>query len=412
MVARRSIVAWLLLTFLAPVATLSAQEPKGQPEAVRRVLADFTPQFTTDPRFDGQRAAAGQADPRPSHTQKPGSSSPSAPSTQKSQLSTTSILILTIQSADPIPYIRVERGVDEVAEWVGERKKTQVKETHAARTVMVSGTTEEARQRSRARLAKENERSLASGLTIWVSLDAKTRTAFKLSPLGDGYELVPVPGKILVPFDAPSLATDIATQNTPEWKAEQERLRAQAMAEATRLAEARATERRQADDMAAARNQERERQESIKKQKTAAEEQAQARQETEKERLRRVQETQQSQAPSSPLSLLGEPCVIWAIVIVVVLVIAGVLRDGLSNACPQCHKWWARQVVGSTEAGRASSSRRQTSEAKTYTPAGQHVGTTRYEQRVPTERIAYLNSCKCKHCAHEWLDHSVVERDL
>jgi hypothetical protein len=79
---------------------------------------------------------------------------------------------------------------------------------------------------------------------------------------------------------------------------------------------------------------------------------------------------------------------------------------GLRSACPSCHRWWSRKVIGSQIIGKENITKMVTLYDRSYraghaNDSQSHIITEK-KRPVSVERTHYNISCQCKHCNHQW----------
>lgn len=348
------------------------------------------------------------------------------PPSARRYLGGSTALTLYITRQDPIPYISIQRNGKDVATWIGAIGTRRFLEEHDRRIVVVHGSSLDARERSRTRRVRQMRHELAAGLTVWISSDARTRSAFRLSRRGDEFLLLPIPSREREDFDAPEQAYHVAESN--RWRREYQN---------------RSSEERQGR-IAISRREQKSAQDNIEGQHVSqaavdAQEQMLGRDELATSRTRPVPDggekasqgeiagvngLEGSREPKQNDAIEGEVFgtssevksesgwSLWhAFAIAGGIVVVCILYCGASSRCPACSRWWAANEIASDEIDRLYSSRNEIRTAHTYNNEGRQIASTNYTVVVPIVLVSSREALKCQYCGHVWTEDRLRQYD-
>jgi len=90
--------------------------------------------------------------------------------------------------------------------------------------------------------------------------------------------------------------------------------------------------------------------------------------------------------------------------IVVGIIVIGILIYGYVNSCPECKKWFSRNLDNKEEIDRSSGYETVTRNDVTKNNEGKEVSRTQRKEQVRMTYYTYRNYYSCSACKNEWTE--------
>ncbi len=97
-------------------------------------------------------------------------------------------------------------------------------------------------------------------------------------------------------------------------------------------------------------------------------------------------------------------------ILISAVVIIYIILDGWSKNCPDCGKWWVRQVMGKEKIGEENSFKTIKRTRTIRDSDGKVIRTEEYDEQVPIILREFRNYNQCSFCGYKWTTTSKYEK--